>query len=74
VQLQRILDSISKFHDPLLFDNFYESLQLDCNLVPTALLKDAKDSIESTYTLQVKALERSVDHCVPMNGKFKAKL
>jgi len=73
VQLQPILDSISGFHDPLLLDNFYQSLQLDSNLLPEALLDDAIDSIKSTYTLLVKALEKSGDHCIPRNGKFKAK-
>jgi len=73
VQLEPILNSISKFHDPLLLDNFYKSLQLDGNSLPAELLEDAMVCIENTYTFLVKALERSADHCIPINIKFKAK-
>jgi len=56
-------------------DNFYESLQLDIILLRTGyrILEDAIDRMQSTYTLLVKALEKSADHCIPSNGKFKAK-
>jgi len=65
--------TLLKSTDILLLDNFYQSLQLDSNLLPEALLEDAIVCIESIYKLLVKALERSADHCILRNGKFKAK-